>query len=116
MTEDTRTIEEIRQENAELRERLENVRLREQVAALPPTLEEMIVTMTPRVSGPFEVLPDGRIDCNYDHPSTGCCVTPPTQPSTRVWAAAPSTPSRDRRWQQGERPDLCPAGAKVNHR
>lgn len=74
MMEDTRTIEEIRQENAELKERLENAKLRVQAEALPPpepTLRDVIKEVRGRVSGPFELLPDGRIDCTLDHPVHG---------------------------------------------
>jgi hypothetical protein len=74
MMEDTRTIEEIRQENAELKERLENAKLRAQAEALPPpepTLENTIEGVRDLVSGPFTLLADGRIDCTFNHPKHG---------------------------------------------
>jgi hypothetical protein len=36
-----------------------------------PTVEDVIEEVRARVSGPFDLLPDGRIDCTLDHPVHG---------------------------------------------
>jgi hypothetical protein len=72
--EDPRTIEDLQRENAQLKALLENARLQAEVEALPPkplTVKEAAKQIASLVSGPFKVLDDGRIDCNFEHPTHG---------------------------------------------